>query len=178
MLRLSGRLRALCTAAGPSAPTSSSPRFTSGTYKQIVEQISEQLGQLIAAQDVAPVAKRYACLVDAENTQYSKLADVVDELSGFGEVVVRRIYADFTKIELTPWKRVSNELSFRPFTQFAIVSGKGSSDMAMAMDAIDLMHNEALHVDGFALVSSDSDFTPLGDSHSGSNPGHLRVACA
>jgi len=60
-----------------------------------------------------------------------------------------------------PWKAVSNQLSFRPTTQFAIVNGKGTSDMILAMDAIDLIHDSSLKIDGFALVSSDSDFTPL-----------------
>ena len=90
---------------------------------------------------VEPAAdKLYACLVDAENTQPSKLAAIVEELNGYGELVVRRVYGDFSSPQLTPWRAVSNELSFRPQAQFAIVSGKGTSDMAMAMDAIDLVH--------------------------------------
>jgi len=85
----------------------------------------------------------------------------VGELTGYGEVVVRRIYGDFSQPNLLPWKAVSNELSFRPHAQFSIISGKGSADMAMAMDAVDLLHDDGLAIDGFALVSSDSDFTPL-----------------
>ena len=125
-----------------------------------MERIAEQL-QRIDAKVEAPRAKLYACLVDAENSQASKLVHVVSELSGYGEVQVRRIYGDFSQQTLLPWKAVSNELSFRPQAQFSIIPGKGSSDMAMAMDAIDLLHDDRLHIDGFALVSSDSDFTPL-----------------
>ena len=122
--------------------------------------LEEQL-QRIDAKVEAPRAKQYACLVDAENTQPSKLAAIVSELTGYGEVVVRRIYGDFSQPNLLPWKAVSNELSFRPHAQFSIISGKGSADMAMAMDAVDLLHDSRLVIDGFALVSSDSDFTPL-----------------
>jgi uncharacterized protein (TIGR00288 family) len=125
-----------------------------------MERIAEQL-QRIDAKVEAPRAKLYACLVDAENSQASKLVHVVSELSGYGEVQVRRMYGDFSQQTLLPWKAVSNELSFRPQAQFSIIPGKGSSDMAMAMDAIDLLHDDRLHIDGFALVSSDSDFTPL-----------------
>jgi len=90
----------------------------------------------IDAKVEAPRAKQYACLVDAENTQPSKLASIVGELTGYGEVVVRRIYGDFSQPNLLPWKAVSNELSFRPHAQFSIISGKGSADMAMAMDVL------------------------------------------
>ena len=125
-----------------------------------LEEIAEQL-RLLSANVAPPAAKVYACLVDAENTQPSKLAGVVDELNGLGDVTVRRIYGDFSMTQLQPWRKVANTLSFRPFAQFAIISGKGSSDMALAMDAIDLLHDDSLQIDGFALVSSDSDFTPL-----------------
>jgi len=106
-------------------------------------------------------AKIFACLVDAENSQPSKLAAVVTKLNGYGQVIVRRLYGDFSRQDLHPWKTVSNELSFRPHIQFAIISGKCSSDMAMAMDAISLLHDDKIDVKGFALVSSDRNFTPL-----------------
>ena len=60
-----------------------------------------------------------------------------------------------------PWTEIANELSFRQHTQPAIISGKNTSDIAMAIDAIGILHDDKLDVDGFALVSSDSDFTPL-----------------
>ena len=134
-------------------PQSSSSQVT-------MHRITRQL-ERIDAKVEAPRVKQYACLVDAENTQPAKLASVISELNGYGDVVVRRIYGDFSRPNLLPWKGISNELSFRPHAQFAVISGKGSSDMAMAMDAIDLLHDDGLSVEGFALVSSDSDFTPL-----------------
>jgi uncharacterized LabA/DUF88 family protein len=125
-----------------------------------MQQLADRVEQL--ATNLAPPASPvYACLVDAENTQPAKLEAVCAELNGYGEVVVRRVYGDFSKPNLVPWKAVSNQLSFRPTTQFAIVDGKGTSDMILAMDAIDLIHDSTLKIDGFALVSSDSDFTPL-----------------
>lgn len=144
-----------------------SHRFAPSAQRETIERIAEQTAdalrqlQRIDAKVEAPRAKLYACLVDAENTQPSKLAAIVSELNGYGEIVVRRIYGDFSQPNLLPWKSVSNQLSFRPHAQFAIISGKGSSDMAMAMDAIDLLRDGGPAIDGFALVSSDSDFTPL-----------------
>jgi hypothetical protein len=97
----------------------------------------------------------------------------------------RRIYGDFSHPSLLPWREKSHELSFRPHTQFSYTNGKGSSDMALVMDAMDLLlgggggsggynpHHASSSLpppppggahhalDGFALVSSDSDFTPL-----------------
>ena len=106
-------------------------------------------------------AKKYACLVDAENAQPSKLSAILDEMDSYGQLVVRKLYGDFSRIELRPWRDVSNKLAFKMHTQFAPISGKGSSDMVMAMDAITILHDDHLVVDGFALVSSDSDFIPL-----------------
>lgn len=131
----------------------------SASASELIPVIASQVEQLVA--QVEPRTKQYACLVDAENTQHSKLEAIMDELNGYGEVSVRRIYGDFSQPTLQPWKATSNAMSFRPLTQFALVSGKGSSDMVMAMDAIDAVHNSELCIDGFALVSSDSDFTPL-----------------
>jgi len=106
-------------------------------------------------------AKKFACLVDAENMQPSKLAAIMDELNGYGQVAVRRLYGDFSSQQNHPWTKIANELSFRQHTQSAIISGKNTTDISMAIDAIGILHDDKLDVDGFALVSSDSDFTPL-----------------
>lgn len=110
----------------------------------------ERLEAMVAEQQQP--AKKFACLVDAENTQPSKLAAIMDE---------RQLYGDFSSQNLHPWTKIANELSFRQHTQSAIISGKNTTDIAMAIDAIGILHDDKLDVDGFALVSSDSDFTPL-----------------
>ena len=103
---------------------------------------------------------RYAVLVDAENTQYSRMAFVMEELAKFGTTSIRLVYGDFTKASLLPWRGVALDLSFRSVNAFSFTQGKGSSDAAMIIDAMDILHtNDA--VDGFCLVSSDSDFTGL-----------------
>jgi uncharacterized LabA/DUF88 family protein len=102
----------------------------------------------------------YAVLVDAENAKYSSLAPIMEEIATLGaDASVRRVYGDFTKPNLAPWKQVSLELSFRPVNAFSYVSGKGSSDAVMIIEAMELLFKD--RVDGFALISSDSDFTPL-----------------
>ena len=103
---------------------------------------------------------RYAVLVDAENTQHSRMELVMEELAKYGTTSIRFVYGDFTKQSLRAWRSIALDLSFRSVNAFSFTSGKGSSDAAMIIDAMDILHtNEA--VDGFVLVSSDSDFTGL-----------------
>jgi len=104
---------------------------------------------------------RFAVLVDAENAQSSSLEYILKEVvSHGGNPTVRRIYGDFTKPNLSPWKNASLNHSFLSVNAFSYVSGKGSSDAAMMIEAMDLLHTNN-NIDGFALVSSDSDFTRL-----------------
>lgn len=104
---------------------------------------------------------RFAVLVDAENAQSSCLEDILEEIvSHGGNPTVRRIYGDFTKENLSPWKQVSLDHSFISVNAFSYVSGKGTSDAAMIIEAMDILHTNT-NIDGFALVSSDSDFTRL-----------------
>ena len=98
---------------------------------------------------------RYAVLVDAENTQHSRMELVMEELAKYGTTSIRFVYGDFTKQSLRAWRSIALDLSFRSVNAFSFTSGKGSSDAAMIIDAMDILHtNEA--VDGFVLVSSDS----------------------
>jgi len=106
------------------------------------------------------ITDRYAVLVDAENTQYSRMELVMEELAKFGTTSIRLVYGDFTKPSLSPWRTVALDLSFRSVNAFSFTAGKGSSDAAMIIDAMDILHTNAA-VDGFCLVSSDSDFTGL-----------------
>jgi uncharacterized LabA/DUF88 family protein len=103
----------------------------------------------------------YAILVDAENARYYALAPILEEIATMGgDSSVRRVYGDFSKPELSPWKQVSLDLSFRTVNAFSYVSGKGSSDATLIIEAMDYLYSNPT-IKGFALVSSDSDFTPL-----------------
>lgn len=103
--------------------------------------------------------RKLAVLIDSDNTQYSKLHLIIEELSGFGQIVVKRAYGDFSSEHLKNWKIPLNEMAIQPRQQFAYTSGKNSTDSTMIIDAMDLLY--AKRFDAFALVSSDSDFTSL-----------------
>lgn len=103
--------------------------------------------------------KKLAVLIDSDNTQYSKLHLIIEELSGFGQIVVKRAYGDFSTEHLKNWKTPLNEMAIQPRQQFAYTIGKNSTDSTMIIDAMDLLYTERF--DAFALVSSDSDFTSL-----------------
>ena len=102
---------------------------------------------------------RLAVLIDAENTS-AKIIDVLfEEIAKIGEAGVRRIYGDFSGSRLNSWSSVLQNYAIVPQQQFAYTIGKNSSDIALVIDAMDLMHRNIF--DGFCLVSSDSDFTRL-----------------
>lgn len=103
--------------------------------------------------------KKLAVLIDSDNTQYSKLHLIIEELSGFGQIVVKRAYGDFSCEQLKNWKTPLNEMAIQPRQQFAYTTGKNSTDSTMIIDAMDLLYTNRF--DAFALVSSDSDFTSL-----------------
>lgn len=103
--------------------------------------------------------KKIAVLIDSDNTPHSKLQLIIEELSGFGQIVVKRAYGDFSSDYLKNWKTPLNELAIQPRQQFAYTTGKNSTDSIMIIDAMDLLYTERF--DAFALVSSDSDFTSL-----------------
>eukprot|EP00566_Odontella_aurita_P021821 CAMPEP_0113573762 /NCGR_PEP_ID=MMETSP0015_2-20120614/26794_1 /TAXON_ID=2838 /ORGANISM="Odontella" /LENGTH=229 /DNA_ID=CAMNT_0000476869 /DNA_START=244 /DNA_END=930 /DNA_ORIENTATION=- /assembly_acc=CAM_ASM_000160 len=103
----------------------------------------------------------YAVLVDAENTSPRILGSILSEVSAsYGETSIRRLYGDFTKKYLSSWIGLSREHSCELMESFPYTKGKNSSDFAMTIDAMDLLHTEE-RIDGFCLVSSDSDFTGL-----------------
>lgn len=103
----------------------------------------------------------FAVLVDAENARYSVLALILEEIARMGgDPSIRRVYGDFSKPCLAPWRQVSLDLSFRTVNAFSYISGKGSTDAALIIDAMDSFYKYP-QIEGFALVSSDSDFTPL-----------------
>ncbi len=104
---------------------------------------------------------RLAVLIDADNT--FKVIEVIDalfeEISKFGDASVRRIYGDWTQNQLSRWKEVLPKHAIQPIQQYANTKGKNSTDSALIIDAMDLLYTAPL--DGFCIVSSDSDFTRL-----------------
>jgi uncharacterized LabA/DUF88 family protein len=100
-----------------------------------------------------------AVLIDADNTSYKHAKAIFDEIAGFGEASVRRIYGDFSSSHMKGWSGVQAEFGIVPHHQPANTVGKNASDIALVIDAMDLMHSGRF--DGFVLVSSDSDFTRL-----------------
>lgn len=103
--------------------------------------------------------KRMAILIDADNVCSKYIKTILDEASSFGTVNVKRIYGDWTKPQLRPWTEVLLPNSIRQVQQPNYTTGKNSTDSGMIIDAMDLFYSGA--VDGFCLVSSDSDFTGL-----------------
>ena len=102
---------------------------------------------------------RFAVLIDADNTSPRIAAGLFEEVAKFGEASVRRIYGDFSSQRLKSWTEILPKYAIDPYQQFAYTSGKNASDIALVIDAMDLLHSGRL--DGFCLVSSDSDFTRL-----------------
>src|SRR5882762_7766340 len=102
---------------------------------------------------------RFAVLIDADNTSPQIAGGLFEEVAKFGEASVRRIYGDFSSGQLKSWADILQEHAIDPYQQFAYTKGKNASDIALVIDAMDLLHSGRF--DGFCLVSSDSDFTRL-----------------
>lgn len=103
--------------------------------------------------------KNIALLIDADNASPHGIDPVLTVLAELGQVNIRRAYGNWAKIELRRWANLSNRYGIRPQQQFDLTKGKNATDMAMTIDAIDLLYQGK--VDGFGIMSSDSDFTPL-----------------
>lgn len=102
---------------------------------------------------------RIALLIDADNARARRIDVILGELSSFGETSIRRAYGNWTKAGLKGWQDVLHENAIRPIQQFDPSKGKNASDMALAVDAVEILHTQ--RPDAFAIVSSDADFTPL-----------------
>jgi uncharacterized LabA/DUF88 family protein len=103
--------------------------------------------------------RRFAILIDADNASHRIAAGLFEEIAKFGEASVRRIYGDFSSPRMKSWVEILPKYAIDPYQQFPYTSGKNASDIALTIDAMDLLHSGRL--DGFCLVSSDSDFTRL-----------------
>ncbi|MGB3954411.1 MAG: NYN domain-containing protein [Brooklawnia sp.] len=102
---------------------------------------------------------RLAVLIDADNARAQHLENLLAEIAKYGKASVRRAYGDWTSNQLNSWKNELLQHSVQPIQQFSYTVGKNATDSALIIDAMDLLH--AGHLDGFCLVSSDSDFTRL-----------------
>lgn len=102
---------------------------------------------------------RIALLVDGDNAQSKMMDLVLEEASKYGKVTIRRVYGDWTTQHMNHWKGQLNEMAFNPIQKFSYTTGKNSTDSALIIDAMDILH--AHLVDGFCIVSSDSDYTGL-----------------
>jgi uncharacterized LabA/DUF88 family protein len=103
--------------------------------------------------------RRIALLIDADNAPAAKIDVILAEVARHGAANVRRAYGNWKSPNLKPWEDTLHEYAIRPVQQFAYSKGKNASDMAMVIDAMDLLYAGTL--DAFAIVSSDADFTPL-----------------
>lgn len=102
---------------------------------------------------------RFALLIDSDNVSAKYITPILDELSKYGNVTYKRIYGDWTSTQNSSWKEVLLQNSITPIQQFSYTHGKNATDSAMIIDAMDMLYTSEL--DGFCLVSSDSDFTKL-----------------
>lgn len=100
-----------------------------------------------------------ALLIDGDNAQSTTIKKTITEISQYGVVTIRRIYGDWTEPNMQSWKNVLHAYAIQPIQQFRIVNGKNTTDSAMIIDAMDILH--AKNISGFCIVSSDSDFTRL-----------------
>jgi uncharacterized LabA/DUF88 family protein len=103
--------------------------------------------------------KRIAVLIDADNVSQKYIKHILDEIANYGIVTYKRIYGDWTKPQLNSWKELLLEHSVTPIQQYSYTIGKNSTDSALIIDAMDILYSGS--VEGFCIVSSDSDFTRL-----------------
>lgn len=108
---------------------------------------------------ISPEEIFLAVLIDADNISYSNVTPLMEEVNKYGIATVKRIYGDWTQPQLAGWKAPLQDYAITPIQQFSYTTGKNATDSALIIDAMDLLYTKSL--DGFCLVSSDSDFTRL-----------------
>ena len=102
---------------------------------------------------------RYAVLIDADNVAAKYTRYILDEVSNYGVVTYKRVYGDWTRPNLAGWKNMALDNAITPVQQYSYTTGKNATDSAMIIDAMDILYSH--NIDGFCIVSSDSDFTRL-----------------
>lgn len=110
-------------------------------------------------QSMDPNKSKIAILIDGDNARPSLIGKMLAEAAKYGSVTIRRIFGDWTKPQLKSWKDTLQHNAIQPIQQFRYTIGKNATDSAMIIDAMDILHDKI--VDGFCLVSSDSDYTRL-----------------
>lgn len=100
-----------------------------------------------------------AVLIDGDNAQAKLISEIIEEVSKYGKATIRRIYGDWTNPHMNSWKEVLNKNSISPIQKFSYTVGKNSTDSSLIIDAMDILHGHT--VEGFCIVSSDSDYTGL-----------------
>jgi len=103
--------------------------------------------------------QKFAVLIDGDNAQASLLSQILAEVSKVGLITIKRIYGDWTTTNMNQWKESLHKHAIQPEQQFRYTTGKNATDSAMIIDAMDLLHSN--DVQGFCIVSSDSDYTRL-----------------
>ena len=103
--------------------------------------------------------QQFAVLIDGDNAQASLLPQILAEVSKFGQITIKRIYGDWTTTNMNSWKEYLQKHAIQPMQQFRYTTGKNATDSALIIDAMDILHSG--DVDGFCIVSSDSDYTRL-----------------
>ena len=109
--------------------------------------------------DERPEQQKFAVLIDGDNAQASLLSQILAEVSKVGSITIKRIYGDWTTTNMNQWKEPLHKYAIQPMQQFRFTIGKNATDSAMIIDAMDLLHGN--DVQGFCIVSSDSDYTRL-----------------
>lgn len=102
---------------------------------------------------------KIAVLIDGDNAQAKLIKEIIEEVSKYGKVTIRRIYGDWTTTQMKSWKEIINQYSISPMQMFTYTTGKNATDSSLIIDAMDILHSKS--VEGFCIVSSDSDFTGL-----------------
>lgn len=113
----------------------------------------------IQQENFEDIERRIAILIDGDNAQASLIEQILVEAGKYGSATIRRVYGDWTTPNMGSWKDTLNIHAFQPIQQFRYTVGKNATDSAMIIDAMDILHSH--QVDGFCLVSSDSDYTRL-----------------
>src|SRR5580692_10198011 len=109
--------------------------------------------------ETTPKDPKLAVLIDADNVPYHNIREMLEEIAKYGTPTFKRIYADWTRPTATGWKTVLLENAITPIQQYSYTTGKNATDSAMIIDAMDILYTGK--VDGFCIISSDSDFTRL-----------------